>query len=377
MTGDGMCAAFDDPKDAVAAALRFQQALADPRATDGVTLRVRCGLHAGIVERRDNDFFGSVLNRAARIMAAAHGGQVLVSQALAVLLVDRLPAGVTLRDLGAVRLRDLASPERVFQVVHPALRQDFPALRSLVVDAEQPAAAGDLVHRPRARARRSPARRSKKSRLVTLLGAGGLGKTRLSLQAAADVMDDYPDGVWLVELAPLADARARASGGGVGARRQGRSGPIPSWKRLPKAVEDRRLLLILDNCEHLLQACAETSRQLLQAGPQLRILATSREPLHVRGRNRPIRCRRSRFPTAQQLIAPSALTQFRGGASVRRSRDCRAARLPRDRPERGMPSSTSAAASTASRSRSSLPRRACARCRSRASPSVSPTASAC
>ncbi|MET0918073.1 MAG: adenylate/guanylate cyclase domain-containing protein, partial [Burkholderiales bacterium] len=131
MTGDGLCAAFDDPKDAVAAALQFQQALADPGAIDGVALRARCGLHAGAVERRDNDFFGTVLNRAARIMAAAHGGQVLVSQALAVLLIDRPPAGVTFRDLGSVRLRDLASPERVFQVLHPALRQEFPALRSL------------------------------------------------------------------------------------------------------------------------------------------------------------------------------------------------------------------------------------------------------
>ena len=130
MTGDGMCAAFDDPKDAVAAALQFQQALTDPDV-DSVALSARCGLHAGIVERRDNDFFGSVVNRAARIMAAAHGGQVLVSQALAVLLADRPPAGVTFRDLGAVRLRDLASPERVFQVMHPSLRQDFPALRSL------------------------------------------------------------------------------------------------------------------------------------------------------------------------------------------------------------------------------------------------------
>src|ERR1019366_7756399 len=129
--GDGLHAAFDDPLNAIGAALQLQLALADPDATGGVDLRARCGLHAGVDERRDNDFFGSVVNRAARGMAAAHGGQILLSRAVALLSRERLPAGVELRDLGTVRLRDLANPEHVYQVVHEQLRQDFPALRSL------------------------------------------------------------------------------------------------------------------------------------------------------------------------------------------------------------------------------------------------------
>jgi predicted ATPase/class 3 adenylate cyclase len=309
MTGDGMCAAFDDPLDAIVATLRFQQALADPAATHGVALRVRCGLHAGIVERRDNDFFGTVVNRAARIMAAAHGGQVLLSQAVAMLVRERLPAGVTLRELGVVRLRDLASPERVHQVVHPELRQDFPALRSLTTTPNNlPHQVTSFIGRERelAEARRW----LKKTRLLTLLGVGGLGKTRLSLQVAADVMDDYPDGVWLVELAPLADARLvpQAVASVLGVKEEaGR----PVQEALLKAVKDRRLLLILDNCEHLLQACAEMGGQLLQAAPNLRILASSREPLHVAGETTyPLPA--LAVPDLHQQITPAALTQFEG-----------------------------------------------------------------
>ena len=131
LTGDGIHAVFDDALAALAATLDMQQALADPAATCGVALRVRCGLHAGVVERRDNDYFGSPVNRAARIMSAAHGGQVLLSQAVVDCVREILPAAISLRDLGRVRLKDLSSPEHVYQVVHPDLRQDFPALRSL------------------------------------------------------------------------------------------------------------------------------------------------------------------------------------------------------------------------------------------------------
>ena len=130
-TGDGLFATFGDPVDAIAATLALLHALADAQATGGVALSVRCGLHAGVVERRDHDLFGTTANRAARVMGAAHGGQALLSQTVAVLVRERLPAGVTLRDLGAVRLRDLAGPQHVYQLLHPDLRQDFPALRSL------------------------------------------------------------------------------------------------------------------------------------------------------------------------------------------------------------------------------------------------------
>ena len=194
MTGGGVYAAFDDPIDAVGATIQLQQALADPIATHGVALRVRCGLHAGIVERRDNDFFGSVINRAARVMSAAHGSQVLLSQAVAMLVRERLPAGVTLRELGVVRLRDLASPERVHQVVHPKLREEFPALSSLETAPNNlPQQTTTFVGRERELA--EVRQLLGNARLLTLLGAVGVGKTRLSLQVAADVLDNYPDGV--------------------------------------------------------------------------------------------------------------------------------------------------------------------------------------
>ena len=307
MMGDGMCAAFGDPLDAVVAALQFQQSLADPAATGGVALRVRCGLHAGIVVRRDNDFFGAVLNRAARIMAAAHGGQVLLSQALATLLIDRLPAGVTLRDLGAVRLRGLETPEHVHQIVHPLLRQDFPALRSLEATPNNlPQQVTSFIGRERELV--EIGRLLKKTRLVTLLGVGGLGKTRLSLQVAADVMDDFPDGVWLVELAPFADPRLvpQAVASVLGVKEEaGR----PVVEVLAKHIADRRLLLILDNCEHLVHACAELAGPLLQAGLHLRILTSSREPLHVAGEmTYPVPS--LAIPDALQAITPAAVTQY-------------------------------------------------------------------
>jgi len=189
MTGDGVYAAFRDPVDGVSAALQLQQALADPQATNGVALPVRSGLHFGIVECRDSDYLGSAVNRTARIMRAGHGGQVIVSQAVALLVTERLPAGVALRDLGSVRLRDLANPERIYQVVHPQLRRDFPALRSLEATPNNlPQQITSFVGRERALAEVRQLLRN--TRLLTLVGVGGLGKTRLSLQVGAEPAKD-------------------------------------------------------------------------------------------------------------------------------------------------------------------------------------------
>ena len=279
MTGDGVHAAFEDPLDAIVATLRLQQALEDPAATSGIALRVRCGLHAGVVERRDNDYFGSPVNRTARIMGAAHGGQVLLSQAVATLVNDRLPTGVALRDLGSVRLRDLASPEHVYQIVHPRMRQEFPALRSLEATPNNlPRQVTSFIGRERELT--DVKNQLRNTRLLTLFGAGGLGKTRLSLQVATEVLDDYPDGVWFVDLAPMTDERlvAQAVASVLGVKEEaGR----PVIEALVKYVSDRNLLLILDNCEHLLRACAELATQLLRSGSDLKILASSRQHLQV------------------------------------------------------------------------------------------------
>ena len=281
MTGDGVHAAFDDPLDAVTAALELQQALADPEATDGIALAVRCGLDAGVVERRDNDYFGTPVNRAARIMAAAHGGQVLVSQPVAALVRERLPQGVSLRDLGVARFRDLTSLERVYQVLHPLIRADFPALRTLATTPNNlPQQVTTFIGR--ASELSEVTQLLRRTRLLTLHGVGGIGKSRLALQVAADILDSYPDGVWLVELAALADPRLvpLAVAATLGVKEDpGR----PLLEALLRFVKERELFVILDNCEHLLQTCAGLATQLLQAGPQLRILATSREPLHVTG----------------------------------------------------------------------------------------------
>lgn len=290
MTGDGVHAAFADALDAVAAVLELQQAMVAPPllspdiapdTAPALPLHVRFGLHAGSDERRDNDYFGPAVNRAARIMSVAHGGQVLVSQAVADLVRDRLPAEIALRDLGNVRLRDLASAERIYQVVHPSLRADFPALRSLEATPNNLAQQlNSFIGRERETAEVRELLGA--NRLVTLLGMGGIGKSRLSVQLGADALDDYPDGVWLVELAPLSDPllvpQAVASVLGV-KEEAGR----PVLEALVRFVRDRQLLIILDNCEHIVHACADLAKQLLQAGARLKVLASSRDYLQVAG----------------------------------------------------------------------------------------------
>jgi predicted ATPase/class 3 adenylate cyclase len=306
-SGDGLLAVFGDPLDAIAATLDLQQALADPEATAGVALRVRCGLHAGVDERRDNDFFGRAVNRAARIMSAAHGGQVLVSEAVAALVRDRLPDGVALRDLGQVRLRDLARPEQMFQVLHPALRESFPPLRALEATPNNlPQQATRFIWREKELAELN--RLLAGSRLLTLTGTGGCGKTRLSLQAAGESLERYADGAWWVELAPLSEPGllAQTVATVLGLKEQPGT---PVRQTLVEYLKDKRLLLLLDNCEHLLDGCATLADTLLRQCPRLTILASSREALGIDG-EQAYRVPSLSLPDPKQAHTPASVAPF-------------------------------------------------------------------
>ncbi|MBL8341139.1 MAG: hypothetical protein JNL30_06680 [Rubrivivax sp.] len=280
-TGDGIHAVFEHPHQAIGAALALQQAMAAPVPEGELALKVRCGVHCGECEARDGDYYGPVLNRAARVMGAAHGGQALVTQAVAERAAPRLPADTTLLDLGTVRLRDLASPERVLQLVHPALRAQFPPLRSLEATPNNLAQQlNSFVGREHELAEVRAL--LGKTRLLTLLGMGGIGKSRLSVQLGAELLDEYPDGVWLVELAPLADPLLvpQALASVLGVKEERGAGVTEA---LLAYVRDKTLLVILDNCEHVVHACAELAKRLLQAGPGVRVLTSSRDVLQVAG----------------------------------------------------------------------------------------------
>jgi predicted ATPase/DNA-binding SARP family transcriptional activator len=279
--GDQLCAAFATAPSTLAAALAGQSALqAEPWGEVGA-LRVRMALHTGAAEEREEDYFGPALSRVARLLAAGHGGQVLLSQATCELVRDALPEGVSLLDLGEHRLKDLQQPVHLFQLSHPALPADFPPVRSLQAWAHNlPVQLTRFIGREQAIA--EVKERLAATHLLTLTGAGGCGKTRLALQMAADLVDEYPDGVRLVELAPLADPALVPLTATVAFglwEQPGRS----LTQTLVDYLRPRSLLLLLDNCEHLLGSCAQLADTLLRACPDLRILATSREGLGIAG----------------------------------------------------------------------------------------------
>ena len=275
-------AAFTRASDAVAAALDVQGGFHAGGWPDGVSLRLRIALHTTEAQRRDEGtYFGRAVNRGARLRAVAHGGQVVLSRATRDLVLDRLPERAELTDLGLHRLRDLGRPEHIFGLVHPDLPNEFPPLRSL--DTMPNNLPGELTsfigRRVELTQLGDPLQRV---RLLTLTGAGGCGKTRLALQAAADAMDRHPDGVWWVELARLEDPTLLPAAviGALGLRE------VPGLALLDTLVEHlraRRALVVLDNCEHLLAACAEFTDALLRPCASLTILATSRAPLGVPG----------------------------------------------------------------------------------------------
>jgi predicted ATPase/class 3 adenylate cyclase len=279
--GDAFCVAFQRAPDALAAALDAQLALVVEEWGKLGPLRSRMALHAGTAEERNSDYFGPVLNRAARLVAIGHGGQTLLSQTVYDLARDMLPSGAALRDLGDHRLRDLQRPEQVFQLVHPALPDAFPPLRSLESFPNNlPLQPTSLIGRERELAELR--RRLPGTRLFTLTGSGGSGKTRLALQLAADLLEGYPEGVWFVDLAALTDPALvpQTVAAALGVREtpaRALTDTLTEW------LKARKLLLVLDNCEHLVDACAQLAAILMRASPGLTLLATSREPLGAAG----------------------------------------------------------------------------------------------
>ena len=279
--GDAVYAAFGRPRDAAAAALDAHRALAEEPWGPVRRIAVRIAIHTGPVERRGDHYFGPALFRAARLQALGYGEQTLVSGATARFLTDGLPDGASLRDLGTHRLKDLGEPEHVFQLMQPGLRADFPALKSLDAHPHNlPIQLSTFVGRDAELAELGGLLAGE--RLLTLIGPGGIGKTRLALQAAADRIDHFGDGIFLVDLAPLRDPELLpgAIAETLGLREEaGR----PLTATLEEHLSGRTTLLVLDNLEQLLPAAGRTVADLLARAPDLRILATSRAPLRVRG----------------------------------------------------------------------------------------------
>jgi len=280
--GDSVVGAFSRASDAVAAALDVQRAFEREPWPIGGEVRVRMALHTGEIRLRDaGNYFGPTIIRCARMRAIGHGGQTLISDATRDLVVDSLPEAAELRDLGLHRLKDLGRAERIWQLVHPDLGHEFHPLRSLgAMPTNLPAQVSSFVGRDAEIAAVRQAVRE--NRLVTLTGTGGCGKTRLALHAAADELDVHPDGVWCAELAAVAHGSdiSHAIAGVFGLREEfGR----PLIDTLTEQLHDLDALLVVDNCEQVLNAAAAMIESLLRACPRLRVLATSREPMGVAG----------------------------------------------------------------------------------------------
>jgi len=280
-TGDGLHAVFARASDALSACLSAQLAFQQEETKEPACIRVRMALHTGSAQERDGDYFGSCVNRAARLMGIGHGGQVLLSEVSQGLVKGSLPQGTSLKELGWHRLKDLQEPEHVYQLLHPSLPAEFPVLNSLdSLPNNLPRQLSSFIGREREIEEVKHLLSS--SPLVTLTGTGGCGKTRLALQVAAEVLEQHPAGVWLVELAPLSDPNLVVQT--VATTLGLREAPgQPLLQTLIDYIQPRTLLLVLDNCEHLIQACATLTQALLQACPNLSILATSREGLRISG----------------------------------------------------------------------------------------------
>ncbi|MDQ2944104.1 MAG: LuxR family transcriptional regulator [Candidatus Dormibacteraeota bacterium] len=279
--GDSFFAVFANASEALATAVAIQLGLAAVQWPEELSIRVRIGINSGEAEFREGDYYGAAINRCARIRAAAHGEQVLLGAATEKLVADHLPSGVTLIDLGEHRLRDMARPERIFQLSHPDLRREFPPPKTLETAATNlPLQLTSFIGREADLAEIRLL--LGQTRLLTLVGAGGSGKTRLALELGAEVLDSFPDGVWFVELSPIADGALIPSqvATAAGIREEpGRALQATLVERLGKS----QTLIVLDNCEHLLESTAGMVEALLRGSAHLSMVATSQEVLHAEG----------------------------------------------------------------------------------------------
>jgi predicted ATPase len=275
--GDSFFVVFASAADAVCCCVQAQQSLARHEWPGGVAVRVRMGLHSGEPTRHEDGYVGMDVHRAARIAAAAHGGQIILSDATRLLTASRLPAGASVRDLGFHRLKDIDAPEHIFQLAGLGLHEQFPPLKSLGARTSLPVPMTPLVGREDDLGRLRAAVLQPGVRLVTLTATGGAGKTRLALAAAASLGEDFPHGVFFVALAAVSAAAVMwktiaadldVDGDGAAA--------------VTGHLHDRRALLVLDNLEQL-HGAADVVAELLAAAPQLVVLATSRRPLHLQG----------------------------------------------------------------------------------------------
>jgi predicted ATPase/class 3 adenylate cyclase len=281
-TGDGFHAVFETASDGVAAALAGQQAMIEESwPAELGPLQVRMGLHTGESQEREGDYYGSEVNRAARVVAIARGGEILLSQATVVLVSPDTLQEVDFVDMGQHRLRGLAGVEQLFRLSHPDLPEDFPPLESLSAFKHNlPVQRSTFIGREKELARIQALLVA--NRLLTLLGPGGTGKTRLMLELAESVLPQFADGVWLVELAPLSDPDLVAVRCATALNVQEQPGRA-ILDSLVDYLRHKELLLLLDNVEHLVRECAKVADHLLAHCPKLKLLVTGREALFIDG----------------------------------------------------------------------------------------------
>ncbi|TME85224.1 MAG: adenylate/guanylate cyclase domain-containing protein [Chloroflexi bacterium] len=278
--GDSILAVFPRAADAAACALSLQRDFAAEQWPAEINLEIRVALHSGEAELRQDQYHGQVLNRCARLLATCHGGQVLLTSASEQLLVDELPAGAELRDLGVHRLKDLTRPEHVFELVDIENPREFPPIRSQQPATNLPIQLTAFIGRDGEL--RQLRELHGRSRSLTLTGPGGSGKTRLALELASEVVPEHADGVWFIELGPVSGPQLvpQAVADTLHLKEQ-------ASRRLAETLADhlreRRSLLVLDNCEHVVDTVAELTVELLKECEGLKVLATSREPLRVPG----------------------------------------------------------------------------------------------